>query len=137
MSTAPEGPTANLVVTFDPNPTPHFDYGRWSYRVYVTETNGVGVHIYGWVREGFSAAGAPYIEDVRTEVDFINEFDRCEGGFDDPFIVWIDNYMPPGSTWCSDRILEEGRNNGWQTFTFYGVDDFGNEVSATGRQDLL
>lgn len=126
--TAPVDPVANLVVTFEPNPSVHFRYGEWAYRVIVTETNGVGVHVYGWIRQGYSGAGEKYSEDVRQELDFTDEFDDCGGE---------GNYIEPGSMRCSDRILVERRNSGWQTFTFYGVDDSGNEVSGMGRLDLL
>jgi hypothetical protein len=121
------GPQANLVVTFTPNPTSHSAYGEWLYRVEVTETNGVGVNIYGWTRTGYSAAGVEYLSEVKEEVDFIGDFDACGGE---------GNYIGGGQTRCSNRHLFDERS-GWQIFTFYGVDDYGNEVTGEGRHDLL
>ncbi len=127
-TTGSTGPQANLVVTFTPNPVQYSRYGEWFYRVMVTETNGVGVHIYGWIRAGYSEAGEEYQPDIRTEFDFAAEFTACGGEGD---------YISGGETRCSDRRLYEGRNSGWQVWTFYGVDDFGNEVTGEGRLELL
>lgn len=123
-----DGPTANLVVRFEPNPATHFAEGEWKYTVYLSETAGIGVHIYGWVRQGYSAAGAKYAEDKSDEIDFIQEFRACGGE---------GNYLEAGSTRCSNRHLFDRKNSGWQTFTFFGVDDLGNEVTGEGRLDLL
>jgi hypothetical protein len=127
-SSAPTGPTANLVVTFDPNPTFFVADGLWRYRVNVTETNGVGVHIYGWIRQAYSLADVPAAEDVSGELEFIEEFFHCGGE---------GNYLPAFGIRCSDRYTVDWKNSGWQTYTFYGVDDFGNEVTGEGRLDLL
>ena len=124
----PVGPVANLVVAFDPNPTFFEADGLWRYRVNVTETNGVGVHIYGWIRQAYSLADEPAAEDKRGELSFIEEFDDCGGE---------GNYLPAFGTRCSDRRTIDWKNSGWQTFTFYGVDDSGNEVTGEGRLDLL
>ena len=126
--TGPGGPTANLLVTFDPNPVRHFTHGEWLFTVYVTETAGVGVYIYGWVRQGYSGAGEPYAVDRNTEVQFIEEFNDCPGE---------ENYIPAGGTRCGYYRIYDGINSGSETWTFYGIDDSGNEVSGEGTVDFL
>lgn len=123
-STEPLGPKASLVIAYEPNPVSHFEYGKWNYTISVTETAGVGVHMYGWVREGYSGAGEQYISEKYDEMDFVEYFDGCGGE---------GNYLERGSTRCAYMEIDGGRNNGSETHTFYGIDDFGNEVSAEGR----
>lgn len=122
------GPMANLVVIFSPNPVMHSGYGEWHYEVAVRETSGVGVHIYGFIRKSHSAAGESYSNDVNEELAFIDDFDGCGGE---------GNYIPGGGIRCGFHRISDGRNSGFEVWTFYGVDDFGNEVTGEGRVDLL
>ena len=122
------GPQATLVVTFSPNPVAYSAYGEWLYGVAVTETSGVGVHIYGFIRKSHSAAGEPYSDDISPELAFIDEFNHCGGE---------GNYIPGGGTRCGFYRIYDGRNSGFEIWTFYGVDDSGNEVTGEGRVDLL
>ena len=62
------------------------------------------------------------------EILFVDWFDDCGGE---------GNYIGPGATRCTDILTFNRRNNGWEIWTFYGVDDLGNEVTGEGRVDLI
>ena len=125
----PEGPKANLLVTFEPNPVAHEQPALWTYEVHVTEVGGVGVFIYGYTVKQYSAAGVEY-SSVRTSDSsaFNSSFLLCGGE---------GTFMPAGSTRCSHAERTVGRNTGYATWTFFGLDELGSEITATGRVDFL
>jgi len=126
-SLAPGG-KAVLVVNFEPNPVTHLQPALWRYEVQVTEVGGVGVFMYGYTVKEYSAAGVEYSSATSDASSFNSSFLLCGGE---------GTFMPAGSTRCSNAERTEGRNTGYATWTFFGLDELGNEVTATGRVDFL
>lgn len=95
--------TANIDISFSPNPVYPDSNGEWHYRVVLNETNGVGVTL--------------------TRMDY-SPGTWQGGGPDDLFGT---NYMRPNGT-LSANILSRGYSNGSRvTFTFWGDDDNGHK----------
>jgi len=126
-SVAP-GRKAELAVSFDPNPVAHVRPGEWEHLVYVTEAGGIGVYIYGFKIQDFSAAGVEYVSTSEDAASFNSKFRLCGGD---------GTFMAGGTTRCAAVIRTEGRNTGHSLWTFFGLDELGNEVTATGRVDFL
>jgi hypothetical protein len=127
-SSGPGGPQASLVVTFEPNPVAHVQAALWRYEVHVTEVGGVGVFIYGYTVKEYSAAGVEYTSSTSDASAFSGSFLLCGGE---------GSFMPAGSVRCSNAERTEGRNTGYNTWTFFGLDELGNEVTTTGRVEFL
>lgn len=125
-----DGPTQNtsakaaLVVSFDPNPAPVVDYGEFLTTIYVQEINGVGVYIHEVIREAYSAAGEPYRKEMEEGLWFNINFRSCGGQ---------GAYIEPGGVRCLNILFYDFRNFNFEDWTFRGEDDFGNQVSSTGR----
>ncbi len=121
------GTKAILVVYFEPNPTAIDIDGKWRYVVYVSEINGVGVSIYGWNVERFSDSDISLGSGTGSQAEFEAQYVLCGGE---------GTYLPGGQTRCSARFYERVANAGYLVYTFFGVDDNGNEVEGEGRLDL-
>lgn len=124
----PEGPRAELVIQFDPNPAPFARPGQWEYTVTITEVNGVGLFIHEYLTRDYSAAGEPRGETVTDRQTFRTTFIECGGE---------GVYIPGGTSRCASIKTATQASNGFTEWEFRGQDDFGNEVIATARVTLL
>lgn len=123
-------PRASLSVTFTPNPGTRIKPGVYKYTITITETAGVGISIYGSQYEVFSDAGV-LVETFESAETLVETWFRDCGG--------EGNYLPPNGVRCSNLVstrLEPVNNAGYIIFTFFGVDDTGNEVIGRGRVEL-
>jgi hypothetical protein len=123
-------PLASLTVSFSPNPGQLIKPGVYKYTITLAETAGVGVSIYGYQREVFSDAGV--LEETFDGDQLLVEswFRDCGGE---------GNYVPPSGVRCTRLLstrLEPVANAGYMIWTFFGVDDTGNEVIGRGRIEL-
>lgn len=114
--------TAEIEMTFDPNPVPAPDEGKdWKWDTIFTECNGVGVTL-------TSVTFDLYNQDEKVGTSIWNE-EWVE--------MWLDsNYLPPFGS------LEGGggmkvQNITHQLVTAIGLDDNGYQVESTGRTDFL
>lgn len=122
---------ANLVVTFDPNPVlkdtlrrGSRGQGRWEFRIFLTETNGVDVTI-----TDFSIASFGFIQE-KERPTFVRWFDEC--GKQERGIV------PGFDTACADIVINADLDDDTPfIWTFKGVDANGNDVEASGTVLLL
>lgn len=122
------GPTANLVITFEPNPVTFSANSQWNYWVFVTETTGIGVDIFRFDVQGYSPSGEGTGLTEHPRADFELWFRECGGE---------GNYIAGGTTRCTPVTSRGFSNAGHRDWTFFGVDDLGNTVKGTGRIDLL
>ncbi len=116
---------ANLSLTFTPNPVPLSGDGKWYYKVYLKETEGVGVTFLGYTIASYDANG-----------DFKDMDFYTAGDFDDLFSCdTVGAYLPGDLQACTDSITTSG-TAGHKVWTFNGLDDKGNAVSVSGKVTL-
>jgi len=111
--------TANLEISFDPNPVPCIDGHRY-WDVIMSETNGVGIALKTIVQD-------VYIGDQKVNSHFYDE-------------NWMQEYL--GSSYLpafSSMINGAGCNCEitHEIFTVTGIDDIGHEIEATGKVEAL
>lgn len=111
--------TANLEISFDPNPV-YCENDHLYWDVIISETNGIGVSLKTIVQD-------VYVGDEKVNSYFYDE-------------NWMQENL--GSSYLSAfSSMTNGSGCGCyvthQIFTVTGIDDNGHEVEATGRVDLL
>ncbi len=125
----PEGPRAELVIHFDPNPALSVRPGEWEYTVTITEVNGVGLYMHEYLTRHYNVAGVQLNELSSDRQTFQKEFLGCGG--EGP-------YIPGGTSRCTSTITTGAmKNTGYAEWEFHGQDDFGNEVIATARVEFF
>ncbi len=114
---------ARLEARIEPNPAPQSNNGKWDIKVFVKETNGVGVTIN---RVQAREQDGSISLDIDNE-GFTRMFAAC-GAKQDGFVPGFDEA-------CAE--LSRGGKPGFDTFTFFGVDQNGNDVEASATVTLL
>jgi hypothetical protein len=110
---------ASLVISFNRNPIPYVG-DNVSYVVKVTETNGVGVSLKNYVSQYYSNSG-PHPHEYNTK-------------------EWFESWVPGEYLPANGSLnFDAGAGKGWTyaTFTINGIDDNGNDITATGRVDFV
>jgi hypothetical protein len=116
---------AALSVLFAPNPVNVSPDGMFRVRVTVTEENGIGVEITSLRISNYAADDSVINVQNEGPAWFAEQFDDCGGS---------GTYIPGGSLRCAD--LEYGGSAVYSIFTFFGLDDLGNNIEGSGRLDL-
>jgi len=130
--------SAKLNASADPNPVSSSsepcisgsgDIPAWHYSMNITETNGVKVTISEFTWDFYDSNGNWLSQQVNDGNDFANWFNDCNEGSAD--------IKPYGMACGALCTYLGGKSSGSVDMTFYGVDDYGNDVSASETVTLL
>lgn len=111
--------TAQLEITFDPSPAAYNDEGYWFWKIILSEYNGIGVKLTNFYRE-YPGGSHSYAENTESTIE-----DVC--GLD---------YLPPWGT-IYFSFWYPYVHIGYETYTFTGIDDRGNEVTVQRKLSIL
>lgn len=113
---------ANLEVSFSPDPVPN-DFGdNWTMKVTIKETNGIGVAISRW--DIAWPSGAVTSNGVN---EFVRLFSDCG--------TQVGGFIPAFDIACGNITFTTFSGN--LTLTFFGIDERGNPIIASGSTTLL
>lgn len=119
---------SNLDIRFSPNPVNRAVDGKWHYKVTIEETSGIGVTIDGMDVQTYRDDGQFHYGGNYSVDEFCDWFDDCGGS---------GSYIPAGSIRCG--YVWSGKSDvppDYRYWTFTGIDDFDNRISATARVTL-
>lgn len=119
--------SANLAITFTPNPPPKATPGcsgsssSWLYTATLTETTGIGINISKFTWDFYDATGNLFSTQTNNSGDFSAFFNDCGAA---------STRIAPNGRACGNLCISFGGApiSGSVVMTFYGTDDRGNKV---------
>ena len=116
--------TAEVVLTFEPNPVPYdSQFEGWKFSLVFTETGGVGATFNQLRFDSFNQGDLLIHTTMWYEEDYPS--------------WWGSNYLGAYSSFGKGTFWHRNPEMKYKIITVSGIDDLGNFIEATGRVDFL